>query len=184
VIEWLNENVGAVQAAATVVLVCVTGYYAWKTKRLVESSNAQGDAMKDVAEAMRATAEATALQHSLQFAERYDREFRKVREAASRLRRTMRQTLEERAPRRGHPDVRPGKVVSTLRMFGTELDRIVGTLPDPFMQQVRVAISEARRVADELENGALPVEDAATQGRQIAGVGDEAERLIGSRGAE
>jgi flagellar basal body-associated protein FliL len=35
-IEWLNDNVGAVQATTTIILVAITAYYAWQTKRNVQ----------------------------------------------------------------------------------------------------------------------------------------------------
>ncbi len=36
IFNWLNSNAGAVQAGATFVLVAITAYYAWQTKRNVQ----------------------------------------------------------------------------------------------------------------------------------------------------
>ena len=38
VINWLNSNSGAIIALATIVLVCITGYYAWVTKKILEEN--------------------------------------------------------------------------------------------------------------------------------------------------
>ena len=38
VITWLNSNSGAITAIATVVLVGITGFYAWVTKKMLEEN--------------------------------------------------------------------------------------------------------------------------------------------------
>ena len=39
VINWLNENDGAIIGVATAVLVCITGYYAYLTRRLLKAND-------------------------------------------------------------------------------------------------------------------------------------------------
>ena len=38
IIKWLNTNSGAITAIATVVLVGITGFYAWVTKKMLEEN--------------------------------------------------------------------------------------------------------------------------------------------------
>ena len=38
VITWLNSNSGAITAIATVVLVGITAFYAWVTKKMLEEN--------------------------------------------------------------------------------------------------------------------------------------------------
>ena len=38
VITWLNSNSGAITAIATAVLVVITGFYAWVTKKILEEN--------------------------------------------------------------------------------------------------------------------------------------------------
>jgi hypothetical protein len=42
-VDWLNENSGAIQAVSTIVLVAITGWYAWLTKRLASTAREQLD---------------------------------------------------------------------------------------------------------------------------------------------
>ncbi|MBL0127860.1 MAG: hypothetical protein IPP83_10490 [Flavobacteriales bacterium] len=42
-VDWLNKNSGAIQAASTVVLVAITGWYAMLTKRLASTAREQLD---------------------------------------------------------------------------------------------------------------------------------------------
>ena len=39
IIDWVNTNQGFIIAVATVVLVCITGYYAYLTRRMLKAGN-------------------------------------------------------------------------------------------------------------------------------------------------
>ena len=47
-IDWLNANAGAVQALATVVLVLVTGFYAFRTHSIAKASKETAEATKNM----------------------------------------------------------------------------------------------------------------------------------------
>ncbi len=52
-IDWLNDNSGAIQALSVIVLIMVTGYYAWKTKDIRQATERQADASRDITNEMR-----------------------------------------------------------------------------------------------------------------------------------
>ena len=56
-IKWLNDNAGAVQAIATVVLVAVTVVYAWRTHVISKATEKQAEATRLQAEASQVIAE-------------------------------------------------------------------------------------------------------------------------------
>lgn len=56
-LDWLNDNSGAVQGMATVVLVLVTAFYAVRTHHISKTARQQAEASVKMAEEMRRTRE-------------------------------------------------------------------------------------------------------------------------------
>ena len=49
-IDWLNDNSGAVQAVSVVILAVVTGIYAWRTWSISNATEKQVEASRKMAE--------------------------------------------------------------------------------------------------------------------------------------
>lgn len=51
--HWLNDNAGAIQAIASVILVFVTGFYAWRNHQLTQLTNKMADTANKAVEESR-----------------------------------------------------------------------------------------------------------------------------------